>query len=45
MKVEGQEPPAHLAQAESKKMQIMRTEGRLGRRALDRILPGYCSMS
>jgi hypothetical protein len=45
MELEGQEPPAHLAQAESKKMQIMRTEGRLGRRALDPSQPGYCSMS
>jgi hypothetical protein len=45
MELEGQEPPAHLAQAESMKMQIVRTEGRLGRRALDPSQPGYCSMS
>jgi len=40
-----QEPPAYLAQAESKKVRAMRAEGRSGRREPDPAQPRYPSIS
>jgi len=44
VELEGQEPPAHLAQTESKKMQAVRAEAGLGRRELGPSQPGRRSM-
>ena len=44
MEREGQELPAYVAQAKSKKMQAMRAEGRLGRSELDPTQPRDCSI-
>jgi hypothetical protein len=45
IKLKEQEPPAYLAQAESKRTQAMRAEGRPGRRELDPTQPRPCSLS
>jgi len=45
MELEGQEPPAYLAQAESEKKRAMQAEGRPGRSELDPTQPRHCFIS
>jgi hypothetical protein len=45
MELEGQEPPAYLAQAESEKKRAMQAEGRPGRSELDLRQPSHCFIS
>jgi hypothetical protein len=45
MELEGQEPPAYLAQAESEKKRAMQAEGRPGRSELGLRQPSHCFIS
>ena len=45
VEIRKQEPPAYLAQAESKKVRAMRAESRPGRREPDPAQPRYPSIS